>query len=131
MTFAEDLPPHCPPNDAEDTAYASVFRLVFKGLHPEDYFKSHEALGRPNRTNANPCRFASCSLVFDPIAQIARFPRLREECSHAIQLSVPAGAGLSKSKKHSNHVDFWCFSHYNMADGFIDHFAFPEDGLDG
>ena len=72
-----------------------------------------------NKTNQNQCGWASCSLVRNPEAQIARWPRMRDTFSYAAKLSIPEKSGKSKSKTNSNHVDFWRHADFNIVSAVI------------
>ncbi len=126
MQFAEALPPQCPPNDAEDIPLVAVYRLVQTQQPSPKDFLSHAALGRPHGHGMSACAWASCSLVLDALVQIKRWPRMRDEYHFAVKLSVPKGAGLSKGKKDSNHINFWPFASFDPISVIKEVITLPE-----
>jgi hypothetical protein len=107
--YAEDLPALCPPHNAVDKAMPKVYRLIRTNEVSEESFYSKAKLKEQNRSNAADCIFASCSLVLDHLAQIKKWPRMRETYPYAAEMSIPFGAGKSDGKKYSNHINFWPF----------------------
>lgn len=114
LTFAEPLPPQCPPNDAVDVELVSVFRLLDSAVPGPDAFKSQNALGLPAPQGIDLCRWASCSLVLDAKKQ-KKFPRFKNTHHWAAEITVPVGAGRSKQTS-SNHIDFWCGLNFKIKD---------------
>lgn len=132
LNYAEQLPPKCPPDDAGDMAHESLYRLMRGDKVLAEEFHSHALLGRKNRTKANDCSFASCSLLGDYKKFLADLPNLRSAHTHVARLSIPEGYGLSKSKakKENIHVDFWCFSGKSLTDCVVEIFPLEEEEQD-
>jgi hypothetical protein len=127
--YAEQLPPHCPPNEAEDKPLKDLYRLVAAKPVPANAFDSHAKLGKPNRSNANACGFASCSLLGDYNKYLENLPGLRKVYSHFAKLDIPAGTGKSKAKNKNAtmHVDFWCYAGKNLKNCVVEVLPIPQE----
>ena len=117
MIYEEPLPDSCPPDDAADQAWDKVHRLIDSAAPGPDTFKSQAALGLSVPHGVPECRWASCSLVFDPIKQ-KKLPKFRDTHNWAAVLHIPKGAGASKRK--GNHVDFWQAQGFSMTDAIVE-----------
>ena len=117
MEFLEALPDKCPPSDADDAEWPTLFRLLDTATPGNDAFKSHAALGKGAPEGIDACRWASCSLVLNA-KKMTKYPTLKNH-KWAARLQIPAGAGLSKASS-PNHVDFWSSSDFDMADAVVE-----------
>jgi hypothetical protein len=124
--YAEDLPESCPPMKATDKPIEKVYRLIKAANVSDKCFHSKAKLKEENKAKADPCVFASCSLVIDPVEQIQRYPKMRGTFAFAAELNIPIGSGKSDGKKHSNHVNFWPFKTTDMKSLVIDVIELPE-----
>jgi hypothetical protein len=110
MTYKEELPSQCPPDDATDKSLPSVCRFFpFPESDPRNFY-SHHKLGKPTG-NAGECRAKSVSLfeagaVPDVLAakRTAFFKKWKIGL-----LNVPAGAGPSK-EAGTGHIDWWPYA---------------------
>ncbi len=112
LEFAEPLPSQCPPSDAADCEWSSIYRLIETEAPSPEAFMSHAALGKTPPPKMDPCRWASCSLVFDARKQ-KKLPVFKNH-HWAAHVKIPIGSGFSK-KTSGNHVDFWCGQHFNIV----------------
>lgn len=112
LSWAEPLPPLCPPNDAADVEWELIYRLIDAAVPSANAFASNAALGMTPPEGMDECRWSSCSLVFDPKRQ-KKLPRFKNTHHWAAAVKVPVGAGLSKQSS-KNHVDFWCRAAFNV-----------------
>jgi hypothetical protein len=118
VTYAEDLPPSCPPGEAKDVPLEVVYRFLTSDAANAREFRSHAAQGKPNRTNVDPCSFASCSLLADFEKYLTNLPNMRKAHTHVARLQIPEGVGRSNPKKKNGtvHFDFWCYAGQSLAD---------------
>lgn len=126
MNFIGNLPPQCPPGNATTSGYPKIYRLVSTNPPPANAFDSHATLGKVPRGKYNTCRWASCSLVFDPVAHIKRWPRLRDENAFACELSIPDMSGMSATLSDPNHIDFWCSTSFSMPNAVKSIISLPK-----
>ncbi|WP_213547177.1 hypothetical protein [Vannielia litorea] len=113
MTYQEDLPDQCPPDDAADRQLKSVCRFFqFPDGDPKNFF-SHHKLGKPTG-NAGECRAKSVSLfkagaVPDVLAakRTAFFKKFKISL-----LEIPPGAGPSK-EVGTGHIDWWPYADFD------------------
>lgn len=114
MNFRENLPEQCPPDDAADVSYSSLWRLVSAQEVCAGDFDSHAKLGKvpPNRS-VDLCRWASCSFFTNKagVQNLVALPKMRAKYSWAAEVAVPVGAGVSKL--HNSHVDLWLWSSFD------------------
>lgn len=131
MSYAEPLPDNCPPLEAEDTEHQTLYRLLRKGEADSEEFASHAARGRSNRTNVDPCSFASCSLLADYQKYLDDIPGLRKAHTHVAKLLIPNGYGKSKAKqtKGNVHVDFWCFQGKSLQECVVEIVPLPKGNV--
>ncbi|WP_139222503.1 hypothetical protein [Celeribacter halophilus] len=113
MTYKEELPSQCPPDDATDKPLPSVCRFFpFPESDPRNFF-SHHKLGK--RTgNASECRAKSISLFKTgavPDLLAAKRTAFFKKCKIGL-LNVPEGAGHSK-ESGNGHVDWWPFAEFD------------------
>ena len=104
MDFWEDLPHQCPPVDADDSAVEGVYRLVSVEAPTEADFKSARALGKKLPPNVDECRWASCSLMYDP-KPLLKLPKFKSY-KWAAKLAIPEKSGLGHMS-NGNHIDYW------------------------
>jgi hypothetical protein len=132
--YAEDLPPSCPPEDANDVAHVEVYRFLESGNAAPKEFLSHAARKKQNRTNIDPCGFASCSLLGDWEKYLKNIPNMRKAHSHVARLTIPEGIGMTKPKAKNGtvHFDFWCFAGKDLSNCVVEVLPLPpEDDADG
>lgn len=131
MSYAEQLPANCPPGEADDVQHQTLYRLLRTGQAAPEEFHSHAALGRRNRTNVDPCSFASCSLLADYQKYLDDIPGLRKAHTHVAKLSIPNGYGKSKAKntKGNVHVDFWCFHGKSLQECVVEILPLPKGNV--
>lgn len=109
MTFAEELPDQCPPQEAVDQKLERVCRfLTFEQSDPKNFY-SHSKLGKPSG-KASECHARSLSLFKeDAVPNFVAAKRMAffRKCKIAI-LTIPCGVGLSVVGK-TGHIDLWPF----------------------
>jgi len=117
MTFAEELPELCPPNEAIDEDLGIAWRFVSRSGPSEEDFKSHSALGKRIPFGMDSCRWASCSLFTteEAVRAKSKLASLREK--QPIKIKVPKGSGMSATK--GKHIDFWRFSDFDPMEHLI------------
>lgn len=118
MQFLEDLPPECPPKEAQDGDVGIAYRAIVDETPTTDDFKSYAALGRSS-SSVDSCRFASCSLYTckDKAKNIFSLPKKRHEFKYLATLEIKRGAGLALMRK--KHVDLWMFAGFNPLSAVI------------
>jgi hypothetical protein len=118
MTFAEVLPPQCPPQGASDVSIDKAYRAVPNMTPKAKDFASHAALNKHLHENVDPCRFASCSLFLSKeklITLTTRLPKMRAKTPYIAELSIPLGAGISVIDQKSAHIDFWSYAGFDQS----------------
>lgn len=116
--FWESLPPNCPPADAADVAYSSVYRFLPSNPPSGNDFASHAAQGSPPPGGVDACRWASCSFFLTKGAAMKRLPKIRKRFKFVTRLRIPKGAGLSKEAR--GHIDFWFFKTFDPLSAVIE-----------
>ena len=116
LDFVEQLPEQCPPSDASDAEWHSIYRLVANESPDHTAFKSYAALGKVAPEGFDLCRWASCSLLLN-VAAKNKLPQLKGH-HWVAKVTIPSGAGMSKRKK--NHVDFWCRKDFDLESAVVE-----------
>lgn len=114
MEFLENLPPHCPPNEAVDVSFAEVWRVVAGPSPTVGDFMSNAHKGWPKRPTDTDCEHASCSFFTnkDLVRSLAkRMPKLRYPEPHVSTLTIPEGAGMSLAG--GPHVHLWMYDTFD------------------
>ena len=127
MTFKEDLPDQCPPDDAKDQTLESVCRFFQFPVGDPKNFYSHHKLGKPTG-NAGECRAKSVSLFkagVVPDVLAAKKTAFFKKCKISL-LEVPSGAGLSK-EVGTGHIDWWPYSKFDPYSSVVSLFDTAED----
>lgn len=128
MEFAEDLPKSCPPEDANDREFDSIFRALPNEAINEKHFLSKLACGEKVPYGTDACRFASCSMFTTKRAaqKMLQYPKYTG--GTLAELEIPKGSGESKKKKQ--HVDFWAYKGFSFLSA-VKEIHSEEDGSDG
>jgi hypothetical protein len=116
MEFCEELPPQCPPPEAEDIAIEEAWRVVSGAELTAEDFYSHARKQIPKRPTATDCDHASCSLFTsrDKVAALAsRLPKTRIANPWIARVAIPVGAGLSVANKKTLHVHLWMYKSFD------------------
>lgn len=113
-SFAESLPPLCPPSDAVDQEIDTVFRLVSSQTPTIADFNSKAAQGHVCPAHLDACSWASCSL-FKEARSLLKYTRLRLERPYLATLKIPIGVGMHKISGKRGHVDFWSYSGTSLS----------------
>lgn len=113
-TFAEPLPQNCPPAEATEDSFESVYRLVANNPPLEGDFHSKALLGEACPDGICECVWASCSL-FAKARTLRKYTRLRKEFPYLAELTLPDGVGKAiQGNSKRGHVDFWRYSETSL-----------------
>lgn len=106
MGFLETLPPNCPPKAAHNGGCGSAFRFVSCAKPAAVDFASNQAKGETPHPEADPCRWASCSLYTD-MATVQKKRKLKKlkRYPFVAELSIASGSGYLVQE--GTHIDFW------------------------
>lgn len=115
MQYREQLPPDCPPDDAEEiTAEMTVFRLV-RGNPPRDGdFRSQRA-ERPRASfGVTECQARGLSVfaVLEDARTLCKLPKMRNRLVCRVQLNFGAGSIQQTGKK--SHYTWWPFAEFDI-----------------
>lgn len=118
--FREELPPGCPPDDAQDTFDMEVLRLVRSDTLQSDDFDSHAKLGKQLPKNVCGCRWASCSVFKSDQGKhlpnaMTKLPLVKKKLfTHVAVLQLDANSGkFTESKSGSGHLDLWMYAGFS------------------
>ncbi|WP_331297445.1 hypothetical protein [Methylobacterium oryzae] len=101
-------------------SYPSLWRLVAAQQVAADDFDSHAKQGKmPPNKSVDLCRWASCSFFTSKarLQDLVALPKMRAKYSWAAEVSVPTGAGVSKS--HNAHVDLWMWASFDPVSAVV------------
>lgn len=116
MSYLEDLPDSCPPQEATQAALSPAYRILPSSVPEIDHFYSHQKLGKTIPIGVDACRAASCSLFTCPTKAraIAALPKMRKIATHLASVSITEVTGVHIVNTTTKHVDLWPFSDLNL-----------------
>lgn len=109
--YLEDLPPQCPPAEAEDGNYGVLWRVKTStslDVCPSD-FESSAKQGKPCPPKVDLCRWSSCSLFETEhgVTSLKKLPKFKGKGHFSLSISRGVGRALRGS---GGHVDFWFYA---------------------
>ena len=115
MRYRGELPPGCPPDDADEVeGPRSMFRLVWTSP-PTDDFRSQRA-EKPDQVFAGvtECQARGLSVHADRAdsERVLKLPKMRGR--HVCRLSLTAGAGRVQQTGQRSHHTWWPFADYDV-----------------
>lgn len=116
MRFREELPPGCPPDEAEEINQPRVVFRLARTLPPsEDDFMSQRA-EKPERSfsGVSECKARGLSVHADRAdsERAAKLPALRGR--HVCRLLLSAGAGRILQTGKPSHHTWWPYANYDV-----------------
>jgi hypothetical protein len=120
--YRENLPAkNCPPAESHEGECGEAWRLLPAKKPTAADFASNAAKGEPlPRPDADPCRWASCSLFTNMDALIRSrntFKKLRK-MAFAAQVKIVTGSG--RLLVENDHIDFWMFDTFDPLAAVLD-----------
>jgi len=115
MKYREQLPPDCPPDDAEEiTAEITVFRLV-RGNPPRDGdFRSQRAEKPRAIFKVTECRARGLSVfaMLEDARNLCKLQRMRNKRICRVQLNF--GAGRIQQTGKQSHYTWWPLADFDI-----------------
>ena len=114
MTYREDLPENCPPQEAKPIAEPrKFFRLISDYPPVERDFDSVWKLQPERRRNLDPCQARGLSVFDTPVEAQRRtsYRNLRDKVVCEVNITPQSGPLLMTS---SHHYTWWPLSYYDI-----------------
>lgn len=121
MMWFENLPPNCPPDDAESPSDFLCFRLANQNPPGEKDYLSHRELYPEKKFNVNECRARSLSVFSErsECEKIQKLPANRKKHLVAFRLFPKCGV-IKKTGKSKAHYSWWVLA------GFLSHLVMED-----
>lgn len=115
MTFPDDWPPGCPPEDAED-AQGEVFRVVKKQPPTDDDFKTYHEQGIVRGDPILRCGLSVFRLASDAEHASRKFRNMGKLIAKAL---LQAEHGKTKQTGKPTHTTWWPYREVDRLSLFI------------
>lgn len=123
MSWIEDLPDKCPPDDSFEPNNFKVFRLATMDNLDEADFQSQRAL-KPNKEfkGVDECIARSLSVLdeFQKCLNMVKLPVYKNRWKAVLELELNAEDGLVlKTFKDPNHYSWWRTCNFDISNSIV------------